>query len=167
MIIINPTMFICCDSSRVSCNPVLLLHEQQAVHTFFQGELTYICLAEFSLNMPAAQCAASTVQGISHGEEARVCVCVCKTTFITPGTCVGLSDRKHSLIQVSGVWVKESSLSVYVHQHRCCQLTRQHVDSSAGPFSSDLSTHERKYDKQKGKCVASLPLRDVDLKDAA
>lgn len=30
---------------------------------------------------------------------------------------VDLSDRKHSLIQVSGVWVKESSLSVYVHQH--------------------------------------------------
>lgn len=40
----------------------------------------------------------------------------CMTTFITLGTRVGLSDRKHSLIQVSGVWVKESSLSVYVHQ---------------------------------------------------
>lgn len=81
----------------------------------------------------------------------------CVTTFITPGTRVGLSDRKHSLIQVSGVWVKESSLSVYVHQrHRCCQCTRQHVDSSAGQFPSDLSTHERKYDLQLSSRKASV-----------
>lgn len=34
--------------------------------------------------------------------------------FVTPAT--ALSDGNHSLIQVSGVWVRASSLSVYVHQ---------------------------------------------------
>lgn len=55
---------------------------------------------------------------------------------------MGLSDRKHSLIQVSGEWVKESSTSVYVHLHAgvvaasdnmlthqqaCIQVTSSHM----------------------------------------
>lgn len=56
---------------------------------------------------------------------------------------VCLSDGKRSLIQVSGVWFKERSLSVYEHQwDECCQHTRQHVDSSDG-LVSKWPTHTR------------------------
>lgn len=55
------------------------------------------------------------------------------TTFITAATRVALSDRKHSLIQVSGVRVKQSSLSVLMYL-------------SAKMSASDLGTHEPKYD---------------------
>lgn len=55
------------------------------------------------------------------------------TAFITHGTRVDLSDRKHSLIQVSGVWVKESSLSVYEHQ-RC---------TSAASAPDNMLTHQQ------------------------
>ena len=74
------------------------------------------------------------------------------TTFTHPcgrARRVCLSDRKHPLIQVSGVWVKRSSLSVYVRWlHKCCHRTRRHVDSSAGLYPSDPFTHEGKYDLQ-------------------
>lgn len=60
---------IWCESSSVRCIPVLYLREQQGPHIVFQGEHTYICLAELPLAMPETQPAASTVPGISRGEE--------------------------------------------------------------------------------------------------
>lgn len=49
-------------------------------------------------------------------------------------TCVGLSDRKHPLIQVSGEWVKESSTSVCVHLH-----------AGVVAASDNMLTHQRAH----------------------
>lgn len=75
---------------------------------------------------------------ISSYLPCRACVWV--TRFISPGTCVwALSDRKHLLILVSGVSVKETSLRVDVHSHTGAVITvDKHVDSSAAPRPSDI-----------------------------
>lgn len=103
-----------CESSTVSCIPALLLKEQQGLHIIFQGEHTYICHVELFTNY--ARNTTCSLPWVFPFEGVCAYVCVCVTAFITPETRVGLSDRKHWLIQVSGVWVKEGSLSVYVHQ---------------------------------------------------
>lgn len=97
------------------CTPphLLLLKEQQGPHIIFQREHTCICLAE----LPFTNYARNTTCSLDGPGYFLQREGVCATTFITPGTRVGLSGRKHSLIQVSGAWVKEGSLSVYVH-HR-------------------------------------------------
>lgn len=155
-----------CESSTASCIPALLLKEQRGLHIIFQGEHAYSCHAELFTNY--ARNTTYSPPWVFPFE--RFCVCVCVTAFITPGTRVGVSDRKHWLIQVSGVWVKEGSpVCLCTSAHRCCQRSRQHVDSSAGPFPSDLSTHERKYDLQmtskKKVCGGESALRDVALRD--
>lgn len=131
----------------IRCVPLLSWTEQQGPHIIFQRKHTYICLAE--LSFPNARNTTCGLDGPRvFPERMFVCVYVCVTTFITPGTRVGLSDRKHSPIQVSGAWVKEGSLPVYVHHCTGVVSARQHVDLSAGPFPADLSTHDWKHDLQ-------------------
>ena len=104
--------------------------------------------------MPETQPAASTVQGISRVWWGG------GTAFVTAGTRVGLSDRKHSLIQVSGVWVKESSLSVCVHQHTGVVSTPDNMVTHQQAFFQETSPHMGK----KSWCVESVCIKGCGFK---
>lgn len=125
---------------------------QQGLHCIFHGEHTHSTCQNHNLQ-----------PWLSWDFLQRRCVWL----FVTPGTRVGLSDRKHSLIQVSGVWVIKASLSVSVHHHTGdVQATQQHDDLSAGPFPANLSTYEWKYDLLlTSKCCVSrgMAIRNITL----
>lgn len=134
-----------CETSTVRCLPALLLKEQQGWPQIFQDEHTCICLRTASFNYAGntACTQAAEVPGVSplrggpcdgvhHSWD--TCRLEWRETFADPGQ-----------------WsVGQTGLPVCLctSAHRCCQRARQHVDSSAGPFPSDLSTHEQKYELQ-------------------
>lgn len=75
---------------------------------------------------------------------------------------MGLSDRKHSPIQVSGVWVREGSLSVYVHQRTgVVSAPDDMLTHQQARFQVTSPTREGKHDLQltsgKSKSVERVP----------
>ena len=103
--------------------------------------------------MPEAQPAASTVLGISRGEEA----------FITPGHVWAWVTEKPWLIQVSGVWVRGSSMSVYVHQHTgVVRAPPSMLTQQQAHFQVAAPHNQGKYDlqlKSKGECLKGCGFR--------
>lgn len=75
---------------------------------------------------------------------------------------MGLSDRKHSPIQVSGVWVREGSLSVYVHQRTgVVSAPDDMLTHQQARFQVTSPTREGKHDLQltsgKSESVERVP----------
>lgn len=96
-----------------------------------------------SLNTPGTRRAVSTVPGHFPTERRRA------TAFVAPGTRVVLIDGKHS--PDPGQWSagqRELPVCLCTSAHRCCQHSRQHADSSAGLFYSQVtSPHMNKRDR--------------------